>query len=271
MKSVLEWGDVEHVAAGRRPIAPKHSHPLDIHKLYNMLRLIIIAAAMACCSSFLTPTVMLQPSHRVGSNRAGLHMSSSSSSPIEASSASPELTSRTASESPFSGQMDRRTLLKAVPAAFTAGVVGAAVIAAPETASARATPKAAPAGSKVVVLGGNGFVGSKVCEMLVEAGEAEGSYSGGRGLALRTRRSLGYPMESRVVVYIYTSQLLTQYLPGTVVDYNSARYWINMTADTGSSRAARTTAVASRGNARIKATAVDACTGTVLFGKRRRT
>lgn len=67
--------------------------------------------------------------------------------------------------------MDRRTLLKAVPAAFAAGVVGAAVIAAPETASARATPKAAPSGSKVVVLGGNGFVGSKVCEMLVEAGE----------------------------------------------------------------------------------------------------
>lgn len=76
--------------------------------------------------------------------------------------------------------MDRRTLLKAVPAAFVAGVVGAAVVAAPETASARATPKAAPAGSKVVVLGGNGFVGSKVCEMLVEAGEREGSFSGVR-------------------------------------------------------------------------------------------
>lgn len=47
----------------------------------------------------------------------------------------------------------------------------AAIVAAPEGALARASPKAAPAGTKVVVLGGNGFVGSKVCEMLVEAGE----------------------------------------------------------------------------------------------------
>ncbi|CAM9898578.1 unnamed protein product [Laminaria digitata] len=135
-----------------------------------MLRLTIVAAAMACCSSFLTPTVTLQSSHRVGSNRAGLHMMASSSSPTETSSAS-------TSEDPFSGQMDRRTLLKAVPTAFAAGVVGAAVVAAPETASARATPKAAPAGSKVVVLGGNGFVGSKVCEMLVEAGATVSSVS----------------------------------------------------------------------------------------------
>lgn len=218
MKGVLEWGDVEHVAAGRPPSstaqAPAHPPTLDILGLYNMLRLTIIAAAMACCSSFLTSTVTLQPSHRVGSNR--FHMSSSSSL-METSSASPELTSKTTSEAPFSGQMDRRSLLKAVPAAFAAGVVGAAVVAAPETASARATPKAAPAGSKVVVLGGNGFVGSKVCEMLVEAGEAEGSCSGGRGLASRTRRSLGCTIETMVVVYSYTTQPLTQYL----VNYSS--------------------------------------------------
>lgn len=47
----------------------------------------------------------------------------------------------------------------------------ATAAAAPERALARASPKSAPAGTKVVVLGGNGFVGSKVCEMLVEAGE----------------------------------------------------------------------------------------------------
>lgn len=80
---------------------------------------------------------------------------------------------------PFSEPVDRRKLLtKTIPASLALGVLGitaAVTTTAPGRTTAAsgscAMPKPAPAGTKVVVLGGNGFVGSKVCEMLIEAGE----------------------------------------------------------------------------------------------------
>lgn len=84
----------------------------------------------------------------------------------------PRPTANSIPNDPFSGQMDRRSLLAAIPVTVAAGMIGLAVESAqPEMASALGTPKAAPAGTTVVVLGGNGFVGSKVCEVLVQTGE----------------------------------------------------------------------------------------------------
>lgn len=153
-----------------------------------MLRLTVLAATVACFNSFLSPLVVMQSPHRiVHSRRASPEMSSSS----ETSSASSPSTTSTPTE--LSGQIDRRTLLKVIPATLAAGMIGVAVGVAPESVSARATPKAAPSGTSVVVLGGNGFVGSKVCEMLVEAGETHvcHDYSDVNGLVRVTGGSQG--------------------------------------------------------------------------------
>lgn len=144
-----------------------------------MLRFAVIAVTMACCSAFLAPPVPMQSSRRIEHNKVGVHMMVSSHTEDTLSGAPRRANTPT---EPYSGQIDRRTLLKTVPATLAAGMIGLAAGAAPETALARATPKAAPSGTKVVVLGGNGFVGSKVCEMLVEAGEMEGRCCYGNNL-----------------------------------------------------------------------------------------
>lgn len=158
----------------------KHSDSsllLKLHRNTIMLRFTVFAVAMVSCSAFLLPQLPTRSANSQSITRgaAGFRtvrmMSSSSSSDPKSSR---PLAAVDAPAEPFSGQIDRRTLLKAVPVTLAAGILGLAVGAMPQGASARGTPKAAPAGTKVVVLGGSGFVGSRVCEMLVEAGETHG-------------------------------------------------------------------------------------------------
>ncbi|CAM9107263.1 unnamed protein product [Hapterophycus canaliculatus] len=128
-----------------------------------MLRLTVIVASIACCSSFLVPPIALRSASQIGAKdvQQQLHMMTQH---VEG-----DLVGDSAST--YSGQVDRRTLLKAIPATLVAGVIGGvAATSAPQGALARSTPKPVPAGTKIVVIGGNGFVGSKVCEILVEAG-----------------------------------------------------------------------------------------------------
>lgn len=80
------------------------------HTLYQtMLRLTVLAAAIACCSSFVVPPVALRSANRVETSK-GLHM----------------MTHREHSdvdEPYYPGEVavDRRTLLKAIPATVVAG------------------------------------------------------------------------------------------------------------------------------------------------------
>ncbi|CAM9126375.1 unnamed protein product [Scytosiphon promiscuus] len=133
-----------------------------------MLRLTVITASIACCSSFLVSPVALRSPSRVSAKGVQqLHMMTQQEDDLVRD-----------TPSAFSGQVDRRTLLKAIPATLIAGALGGvAATSVPQGALARLTPKAAPAGTKVVVIGGNGFVGSKVCELLVEAGATVTSVS----------------------------------------------------------------------------------------------
>ncbi|CAM9257073.1 unnamed protein product [Ectocarpus sp. 4 AP-2014] len=131
-----------------------------------MLRLTVLAAFMAGCSSFLVPPVLLRPPI-METSKGALHMTQNNDDMADSD-----------YSGLFAGPVDRRALLTAIPASVVAGVLSVAVAgSAPEKALARATPKAAPAGTNVVVLGGNGFVGSKVCELLVEAGATVTSVS----------------------------------------------------------------------------------------------
>lgn len=84
------------------------------------------------------------------------------------------LTSRGEAVSAYADALDRRAVVLAAPSAALAQLLLAGVAAAEaEVAGAEAAEVAsvAPArGKKVVVLGGNGFVGSRVCKALVDAG-----------------------------------------------------------------------------------------------------
>lgn len=147
-----------------------------------MLRFIVLAAATVCCTSFRVPASVrthrssLEIRHEGSTNKPLMDCSKRAKyhrlQPCMSSKTSPPPTP----PPPFSPDqaVDRRTLLtKTLPAALAVGAIGVAGMAAagPELAYAAAAAKPAPKGTKVVVLGGNGFVGSKVCELLVEAGE----------------------------------------------------------------------------------------------------
>lgn len=140
-----------------------------------MSRLIVLSMALACCNAFLAPLPILKipQSRRVemDHSKRALLMTASSSSTQAPDASSEAHGSLKPFDEAFSGQIDRRSLLKAIPATLAVGAAGMAVIGMPEQVSARASPKAAAPGTNVVVLGGNGFVGSKVCEVLVEAGD----------------------------------------------------------------------------------------------------
>lgn len=170
----------------------------------------MLAAAAICCTSFVTPPSVFIPRSSLGvqhDNRAAIQhynraaigfenhdrgerplkntrqssisMSSSlSTRQPEESTADPTPPVEDRSPPLLEQQVDRRTLLtKTIPVSLVAGALGIASVGALDSrssasaAGARATVSPAAPGSKVVVLGGNGFVGSRVCEVLVEAGE----------------------------------------------------------------------------------------------------
>lgn len=142
-----------------------------------MLRYTVLAVAIVYCNSFCVPQVPVRFLQRVHTHRTcdidesqvliRSHVADESTSqrPL-----TQEATPSTQSEV-YTRMIDRRTLLKIAPATLAAGIVGLGA-ASEQAVSAHVSPKADAAGAKVVVLGGSGFVGSRVCEMLVEAGEA---------------------------------------------------------------------------------------------------
>lgn len=141
-----------------------------------MLRLVLYATTVICCSSFLVPMAPTQSKIRIMTHWATansgcrghlLRMSTPSQpgcpSPLES----------------LSAPLDRRSLLKNAAVFFGPAVLGAVSASIPQQTSAaalRTIPKPVSKGTRVVVLGGNGFVGSKVCEMLVEAGKFGGTF-----------------------------------------------------------------------------------------------
>lgn len=141
---------------------------------FSMFRLIILMTALSCCSSFVAHSFQLQALGRHGSSRT-------SSIPSRCTHAL-DMSSTPASPPPYeplSQPLDRREFVEIIPPSLALGALGTIALAAPKEASAAALgslPKAAPVGTKVVVLGGNGFVGSKVCEMLHNAGQCDASF-----------------------------------------------------------------------------------------------
>lgn len=84
-----------------------------------MLRLAVLAASIACCSSFLVPPIALRSPSQIAARgvQQQLHMMTQHEDDLMGDSAYT-----------YSGQVDRRTLLKAIPATLVAGkaVEGAA-------------------------------------------------------------------------------------------------------------------------------------------------
>jgi len=72
-----------------------------------MLRLTVLAAVATCCSSFLVAPVVLRSPNGVQRSAGGVHMMTHQQEPAD--------------DSYTSGPVDRRTLLKAVPATAVAG------------------------------------------------------------------------------------------------------------------------------------------------------
>lgn len=142
-----------------------------VRLIMKILQQAVFAVALVCCSSFLMPPPPLRTSTR-------LHLSGETSTSRHSTrqitmseSSSPE--SNPSSWLP-SEPVNRRGLLKTLPEKFALGLLGFAAMTVPKQASATGlggVPKAVPKGTRIVVLGGNGFVGSKVCETLVAAGK----------------------------------------------------------------------------------------------------
>ena len=143
-----------------------------------MRRFMLFMGVVISCESFLVSHVHVRYPQRVlqvHTRRPGEVDESLIFIKSPASNKSPSQLSRTRGGTPSdpnesAGKIDRRSLLKVVPSTLAAGIVGL-LAASEQAASARVIPRAAKVGEKVVVIGGSGFVGSRVCEMLVEAGD----------------------------------------------------------------------------------------------------
>lgn len=146
-----------------------------------MIRCVVAVVSIVCCESFHVLQTPMRPPQSINTRRhvevdellvlAGSPESDESLKPPLVQAATPNTPGKS-----YSGKIDRRTLLKVVPSTLAAGMIGLGA-GLEQAASARVTPKAAAAGAKVVVLGGSGFVGSRVCEILVEAGAKVSSVS----------------------------------------------------------------------------------------------
>lgn len=141
----------------------------------SMLRLTILATVAVCSTSFLVPASIPMQGSSLEIRHEGINNLMERSNKIaKPHRLQPCMSSETSTPYSPDQAVDRRTLLtKTLPTALAVGAIGVSGMAAvaPELAYAAVAAKPAPKGSKVVVLGGNGFVGSKVCELLVEAGE----------------------------------------------------------------------------------------------------
>lgn len=142
-----------------------------------MIRYTVLVVAIVYCNSFYVPHAPVRSLQRVHTHQfcdidesQALTRSHDADETTSQRPFTQEVTPSTQSEV-YTRIIDRRTLLKIIPATLATGIVGLGA-ASEQAASARVSPKANAAGAKVVVLGGSGFVGSRVCEMLVEAGEA---------------------------------------------------------------------------------------------------
>lgn len=114
--------DLDHPLKSPSMIRRPPSHPLSCvawwltcisrpSAIPTMLRLTVTVASIACCSSFLTPPLALRsPSHISANGVQQLHMMTHHEDDLVGDSAPT-----------YSGQVDRRTLLKAIPATLVAG------------------------------------------------------------------------------------------------------------------------------------------------------
>ncbi|CAM9983474.1 unnamed protein product [Discosporangium mesarthrocarpum] len=146
----------------------------------------VLVMMTATVSSFVVPVKVntIQPCRSpVQARRSGINMSASRETidPMVDPETSLDL-----------GPSDRRTLLKATASSLALGLLTTGSTAFARTVSASA---AAP-GTKIVVLGGNGFVGSRVCEILVSAGAEVVSVSRSGGLP--SKWAPGAPWTERV-------------------------------------------------------------------------
>lgn len=164
------------VARGGATIADIRTPHTAQHQLacITMLRLTAFVTSAVCCTSFLVPTTV--PTHRslLKIRHSGDHIMGSKHDPVRHPYMSSDAPPSYSSDQPVNR---RKLLTDTIPAALAIGALGVAgaVTAGPERAFSVApapAAKPAPPGSKLVVLGGNGFVGSRVCEILVAAGES---------------------------------------------------------------------------------------------------